>query len=193
MKKLLFVNSCVNRDWSRTQKLSDALLDIIKQGSEYSVEEIVLENEGIKFLTSEDVTTIFQLIEDEEFENEIFHYAHQFKQADLVVIASPYWNASFPAIVKAYLEMISWPGITFKYGSNLKMVGLCKAEKLYFVTTRGGYIGDGNDLAFATFAEMATGLGVREVKCISADGLDIDTNDPEAIMAKAIAELPAKL
>lgn len=56
-----------------------------------------------------------ELSDKGDFSNEMFKYAHQFAESDTVVIAAPYWDLSFPAVLKAYLEAVSVCGITFKY------------------------------------------------------------------------------
>lgn len=34
----------------------------------------------------------------------MFRFSHQFAAADKIVIAAPYWDLSFPAILKTYIE-----------------------------------------------------------------------------------------
>ena len=41
----------------------------------------------------------------------MFDLASQFQQADEIVIAAPYWDLSFPAILKLYLENIYVTGV----------------------------------------------------------------------------------
>jgi FMN-dependent NADH-azoreductase len=193
MMKLLYVNACVNRATSRTCKLAKELLDNLCRSGSFEVTELSLEDERIPFLTSAEINLCFGLLEKGDYDNEFFRYTHQFKEADLVVIAAPFWNASFPASLKNYLEMISWPGISFNYGNDLKMIGTCKAEKMYYVTTRGGYTSDDRDLGFTTVKEHCAGLGLKEIKCISAVGLDIEGNDPEKIIAEAMSGIQGKM
>ncbi|MBJ6364335.1 FMN-dependent NADH-azoreductase [Paenibacillus sp. GCM10012307] len=42
----------------------------------------------------------------------------QFIAADKVIVANPVWNFSIPAILKAYIDVISMPGVTFKPSNN---------------------------------------------------------------------------
>lgn len=67
----------------------------------------------------------------------MFDPARQFAAADRIVIAAPFWDLCFPAILKIYLERISVTDITFGYDEQGAMVGLCKASKLLLITTRG--------------------------------------------------------
>ena len=54
-----------------------------------------------------------QLIASGDFQDPLFALARQFAQAEIIVIAAPYWDLSFPAVLKQYLEHINVLGITF--------------------------------------------------------------------------------
>lgn len=74
----------------------------------------------------------------------MFDYANAVAQADMLVIAAPYWDMSFPSSLKIFFEAASVEGITFTYADDGTPIGLCAAEDMYYVTTSGGYIGDCN-------------------------------------------------
>ena len=66
---------------------------------------------------------------------------------------------------------------------------MCKADKLYYVTTSGGIIGD-NNFGFDYVKALTTALyGVKEALCIKAEGLDLVGNDAARILAQAKAQL----
>lgn len=69
-----------------------------------------------------------------------YRMAKQFAAADFIVIAAPYWDDSFPSVLKVYLEHICVNTITFSYGSGGKPVKLCHANRLVYITTAGGNI-----------------------------------------------------
>lgn len=79
------------------------------------------------------------LLKDGKFDDPMFRYAKQFANADEIVVAAPFWDLSFPAKLKIYLEQIAVAGITFRY-TNGRPTGLCKAKKLTYITTSGGPI-----------------------------------------------------
>jgi FMN-dependent NADH-azoreductase len=192
MKNLLFINACVNRETSRTYRLGKGLISLLKKGGDFEASELALEEEGIQALNSETLNRRFELQKKQDFSDEMFKYAHQFKNADCIVIAAPHWDFGFPAMLKIYIEAVSVAGIMYKFGEG-GAAGLCKAEKLYYVTTRGGYVGDSKDLGFATISELGKLYGIKEIKCISADGFGIPSNDHEAALKKAIEDLPGKI
>jgi len=192
VKKLLFLNACVNRGTSRTLRLGKELISLLKKSDGFYVSELVLEEENIPALTSETLNKRLELSKAEGFSNEIFRYAKQFKEVDCVVIAAPHWDEGFPAILKTYFEAISVMGITFEFLES-GAVGLCKAKELYYVTTRGGYTTDEKDLGFSTVAALSKAYGIKETKCISVNGLDFLGNDVESVLMKAIEDLPNKI
>jgi FMN-dependent NADH-azoreductase len=193
MKKLLFANACINRGKSRTYRIAKELVSLLKKGGDFEVCELVLEKENIQALTSETLNKRFELAGKNEFSNDFFHYANQFREADCIVIAAPYWDFGFPAILKTYIEAVSVPGIVYKYGERGRPIGLCKAEKIYYVTTRGGYIGDEKDLGYATVVDIAHQYGIKGTKCIGVDGFDIPVNDVDTLVKKALENLPNQI
>lgn len=181
-KSILYVNACVRKE-SRTGKLAGKLL--LKLGKPY--EEVCLKdvvfptvNEG--FLNERD-----RLIATGDFQNEMFDLARQFSEADTIVIAAPYWDLSFPAMLKQYLEQINVIGITFKYSEEGVPVGLCRANRLFYVTTAGGHFVP-KEFGFGYVKSLAQNFyGIQDIRQIEAVGLDIDGADDYAIMKAAEA------
>ena len=115
----------------------------------------------------------------------MFELARQFSKAETIVIAAPYWDLSFPAALKQYLELINVVGITFKYSKDGVPVGLCKANRLFYVTTAGGYYVP-EEYGFGYIKALAQNYyGIQDVRQITAIGLDIEGADVEAIMRAA--------
>ncbi len=80
--------------------------------------------------------------------HEMFGYARAFAEADRIVIAAPYWDLNFPALLKIYFENVFVAGLTYRYGDQ-GVTGLCRAAKLLYLTTAGGFI-DGRELGATT-------------------------------------------
>ena len=132
-KPILYINACVRQE-SRTKRLAEKLL--LKLGESY--EEIRLDETVFPVVNEEYLCKRDQLISKGDFKNTMFDLARKFSEAEIIVIAAPYWDLSFPALLKQYLEQISVVGITFKYSENGVPVGLCRADRLFYVTTAGG-------------------------------------------------------
>ena len=179
-KPILFINACVRKD-SRTKRLADKLLQ--KLGNPYDelrLGDIQFPAVDEAFLTMRD-----RLISAQQYDDPMFQLARQFAQAETIVIAAPFWDLSFPAALKQYFEQISVVGITFQYTEEGVPVGLCKASKLFFVTTAGGnYVPE--EYGFGYIKALAQGFyQINDVRMIKAVGLDIDGADCEEILRTA--------
>ena len=177
MEKILFVDACV-RPGSRTRQMAEYLLG--KLGGE--VTDLRLQEEEMFPLDLERLNTRDAALKDGNLDHPILRYARQFAGADTVVVAAPYWDLSFPALLKTYLEQICVTGVTFAYAEDGRPYGLCRAKRLFYVTTAGGPILS-EDYGFGYLRELCrTFYGIPEVKCIKAEGLDIWGADVEAIL-----------
>lgn len=189
MKKLLYVDSCVNRGSSRTERLTRALLDRLVAEGGYGLEELVLEDAGLQPLTGELVEERTRGTAAGDFSHPVFACAKQFAAVDAVVFAAPYWDFSFPAMLKVYLELLCAQGVTFTYSPEGIPTGLVKATKAYYVTTVGGYTGEWDYGWDQVRALCQLYFGIEDVCCFKAEGLDIVTNDPDRIMADALERI----
>ena len=185
-KPILFINACVRKD-SRTRRLADQLLS--KLGEPYEeirLSEIAFPAADEDFLIQRD-----RLILRGEFDSPVFDLARQFSRAQAVVIAAPYWDLSFPAALKQYFEQINVVGITFRYTEAGVPVGLCRADRLYYVTTAGGYYVP-EEFGFGYVKALAQNYyGIEDTRLIRAVGFDIDGADTEAILRSAEEEISA--
>ena len=185
MKKLLFIDACVNRGISRTEQLAQALLKEMNQNGEYEIETLNLEDEDLKLFTGKESALRESLTRAGNFEGPLFTYAKQFAAADWIVVAAPYWDFSFPARMKCYLEQICVTGLTFTFSSKGIPGGLCHADSLHYVTTSGGSIGELN-LGYEYLEKLCkVYYGINETVCYTAEGLDIEGNSVEEIMKEA--------
>lgn len=183
-RPILYVNACVRKE-SRTRRLAEKLLAKLDR----PVEEIRLEDIAFPAVSEEYLNMRDQLISEEAFQNPLFDLARQFSEAEDIVIAAPYWDLSFPAVLKQYLEQITVAGIIFKYSEEGIPVGLCRAKRLFYVTTAGGFYAP-EDYGFGYVKALAQNYyGIQDVRKIEALGLDIDGADVNAIMADAADRL----
>jgi len=181
---ILLINACVRKD-SRTKRLADALLGKLNgEVEEIRTSEMDFPVADEAFLQKRD-----DLIAKKKWDDPLFAPARQFAKADTVVVAAPYWDLSFPASLKQYFEQINVLGITFEYSPEGFPVPLCKAGKLYYVTTAGGSFVP-EDYGFGYVKALAQGFyGIKDVELIKATGLDIYGADVEEIMNRAVGEI----
>ena len=179
-RPILFINACVRTE-SKTRKLAEKLLlKLNRPYEEVRLHEIAFPVADEDFLNMRD-----RLIAERDFGNPVFDLARKFSESETIVIAAPYWDLSFPAALKQYLEQINVVGITFKYTEDGIPVGLCKARRLYYVTTAGGsYVPE--EFGFGYIKALSLGFyGIQEVRKIEAAGLDLVGADVSAIMRAA--------
>ena len=165
---ILFVNACV-RAQSRTRKLAEKVMaDLQGDREELKVYEVKFPNTTEDFLKWRD-----ECIAKGDYSDPYFDLAKQFAKADTIVMAAPYWDLSFPATIKQYIEHINVVGLTFKYSPEGIPQGLCKAKKLYYVMTAGGNFVP-EEFGFGYIKTMAISFyGIEEVELIKEVGLDI--------------------
>ena len=184
MRKALIVDCCLRGEESRTAKLMEAFVAALPAGVQ--AEKLVLEEEALAPLTGAHFQQRQRLLDEGKLDHPRFRYAHQFAEADIVCIAAPFWDLSFPALLKIYFEQISLDGITFTARDN-GLVGLCKGTDLVFLTTRGGiYTDDSMEMGSRYVDAMHTFFGFDRYHCIAADGLDIEGFDVEIILGDAV-------
>lgn len=189
MPKLLFLNACIDRERSRTLRIARAAVSVLEDRG-YETEEIILEDEYVLPMTTEILGKRNTLLKEGRYDDPLFSNARTFRDADRVIIAAPFWDFGFPSVLKTYLESVSCPGITYRYTPEGELVGLCRAERITYITTRGGFVSDEKDLGFATIGELGNYFGIPEVDCISANEMDIPTTDVDATINRVIEELP---
>ena len=102
MEKILFINACVRKN-SRTLELTRCILDKLSG----EICEINLEQENLKPLDGNVLEKRERLVSENDFSDEMFRYAKKFADADTIVIAAPYWDLAFPALLLAAFALLN--------------------------------------------------------------------------------------
>ncbi len=187
MKSLLFINACV-RENSRTLNLCRKYLDaFLGSHKDYALTEVNLQNLQLKPLYKDTVELRIQLTESGS-DHPMFEQARLFANADMIVIGAPYWDFSYPAILKVYIEHIFVNTITFIYDNTGIPKSLCKFEKLVYISTSGGMV-EAENCATNYINTVGKFLGgCKPIYCF-AQGLDIWGADVEGILDRAFREV----
>ena len=173
----LFVDACVRKD-SRTLRLAHRLLDTL--GGPYT--HLRLADCAFPAVDEEFLLRRDRLAAEGNVSDPVFGYAVQFARADGIVIAAPFWDLSFPALLKTYLEQVNVAGVTFRYTPEGIPEGLCRADRLYYVTTAGGEFVP-EQFGFGYVESLAKNFyGIGDVELIRAAGLDIEGAPVEEIL-----------
>ena len=193
MNKVLYIKANIKPEGqSRTFRISDNFIEEYKKNNPNDeVTVLDLYKEGIDFLRPEDLQAVFGEKTEESKKHPILKYAYQIAEADKIVIATPMWNLGTPAIVKAYFDYVSVTGITFKYTAQ-GPVGLCRASKALIVSGRGGDysnpITKELDKGQRYLTAILTFFGVKDIKSVAAENLDVIGIDVEKIVTDEISE-----
>ena len=179
MAEVLFVNACVRKN-SRTLELANQVLHELSG----EIFELKLYETDLAPLDAEGMQERDTAFLSKDFSGERFDLARQFAEAKTIVIAAPYWDLMFPSILKVYFEAVTVNGLTFGYSEKGIPMGLCKAERLIYVTTSGGPIIKNFGFDY-TSALAKSFYGIDDVRCVSAERLDIRGSDVDSIMISA--------
>ncbi len=184
MKQVLFIDACIRGEASRSKKIAETFLENLNEEN-YFVTHLNLMIEDLKPLINEEFEERQALLEKNELNHPRFHYAHEFANADIIVIAAPFWDLSFPALLKIYIENVSVDGITFTSTSD-GLKGLCKATNMFFFTSRGGfYFNATSEQATPYLKELCKFFGIGHFNYISADGMDVEGYDSDKSLNEA--------
>lgn len=174
MKKLFYIDSCL-RSGSNTKVIADALIDRLSK--RYEVETIKLSDYDFPVVKDDILNERSSGYVPEEY----VQIARKIADADRLVIAAPFWDMSFPSALKVFFENMSLFNVTF--ASNEKeCYGLCKAEKVLYITTRGMNIKTGDEMEQATpYIKAISKLwGLGELHVIAAENMDYSSEEQKA-------------
>lgn len=186
--KVLMINGCIRGTESRTWRLAETFLKKMRASAPepFDYTQLDLAQMDLKPLTGAFFEERQRFLEKNDRSHPRFDLARQFAGADRILVAAPFWDLSIPAVLKLYIENISLDGITF--GCNADgMYGMCRAEDLLFFTARGGFYGDGPMEQGARYLKALCGMfGIRNFRCIAAEGMDFYPEREEELMAPAL-------
>ena len=184
MKKLLYIDACIRDEMSRTKRIATPIVEALKQ--KYEVQTLVINDLDLSIVKKELITKRNNGVIDPQ----VMSWAESVRDADRIVIAAPFWDMSFPAALKNFLELCSIFNVTFK-SDEKTCYGNCKAEKMLYITTRGMDISTGDVLEQGTpYLKAISWLwGIGPMQVISAQNMDyISEKEIEERISKAISE-----
>ncbi|MCM1195176.1 MAG: NAD(P)H-dependent oxidoreductase, partial [Firmicutes bacterium] len=129
-----------------------------------------------------------EMLSNGQTDDPFFALSKQFAAADIIVVAAPFWDMGIPSKLKIYFEDVSVSGIAFACNEKGDFVGLCKAEHLVYITTRGMDITDGSVMEQASpyLKALAMFFGIPNFSMVSAISLDTKPDEAERRVDEAI-------
>lgn len=172
--KILYINATVSNP-SRTDALARYLLSFLHG----EITEHKLTDLSLKYMDSAAISKRNADISKQDYSS--YPLAKEFASADIIVIAAPHYDLSFPSLLKTYIENIYVIGLVTSYGADGRPVGLCHAKELYYVATSGGPLETrfGYDYIKTLALDY---FGIKRCELIAAENLDIYGSDAEAIL-----------
>ncbi len=182
--ELLYVDACPRGDASRTKALAEALLKaLLREHPGLTVNRHVLAEMGLRDMNARRLTEKESLCDRAAWADPMLRAGAEFRRADAVLIAAPYWDLSFPSVLKTWVENIWVRGLTFVYRED-RPVGLARGKAAVYVTTAGSHMA-GHDWGTLYMEDVLKTLGIRDFRAVRAEALDLDSSDPDAILAEA--------
>ena len=177
MKKLVVVDACIRGEESRTRRIAEPILGALAKRYEITRFD----------LTKMDIAPLTPQTYAQRMAGDVPAWALEasrtLAEADRIVVVAPFWDMSFPAVVKAFFEHTSLFDITFT-DNGRTCVGKCKCEKVMYITTRGMNIptGDARDQGSSYLQALSQLWDLGIVLTVAAWNMDYST--PEELEEK---------
>ena len=189
MPKILRIDASQRREASASRKLTDALVAALSDG-ETEVVRLDLAETEMPAVTEEWIVARTVAPEERSArQKEVLAASDalvaELQAADLLVIGAPLYNFNIPAPLKAWIDMIARPRLTFRYTEN-GPEGLLKGKKAYLALASGGTeIGSKNDFASPYLRHALRFVGIDDVTIFAADKL----GGGDAALQRALSDI----
>ncbi|MAX50355.1 MAG: FMN-dependent NADH-azoreductase [Methylophaga sp.] len=186
---ILHINSSERIQDSVTRQVSAELVSQLQKQSGLAIKSRDLVK-GIPFINEDWIHANFTDPEQRTEQNKQAlkisdQLVEELQAAEILVIASPIYNFSVPAVLKAWIDQVARARVTFRYTEN-GPEGLLKAKKAYLVMASGGVpLGSEVDYASTYLKQVMNFLGIHDVTVVDAGSLIQDTE----ILTQKVADL----
>lgn len=100
-----------------------------------------------------------------------YRLIEEIKAADIIVIGTPIYNFGLPAALKAWIDLIALPKVTFAYTEN-GPVGLLEGKKAIVAVASGGLpVGAPLDFATPHIEQVLRFIGIDDIAVHAAKNL----------------------
>lgn len=187
--KLLIVDCCISQRGkdSRTRQLLEAFQEAFCRAHPAAEVETVSPR-TLLALAPFDPAALDErdaLASVQAWDAPVFALARQFRSADAVAVAAPFWDLSFPAALRTYIEYISANGLTYHYEAD-GCHGDCRAQRLVYLTS-GGDVEREDSLGVLYWRQLCAMFGIGRFDYVFAGGLDLDPAGAPALLESACA------
>lgn len=183
-KKVLHLISSPRGGASITRKLGEAIVEKIKDKyPDAVVKERDLATEVFPHLDELQIGSWFAPVEARNAQQvqaiQVSDEAiREMQEADIYVICAPFYNFAIPSTLKAYLDHVIRPGITFTYNEQGQPIGFLKNKTAYIATASSGVYSAGPMKSFDYVSPYLTFIlgfvGIKEISFVRAEGMRIE-------------------
>ncbi len=98
--------------------------------------------------------------------------AEMFNEADVIVLTMPMWNFSVPAIMKAWMDQVIAPGLTFSISKEDGIKPLHKVKSIVLLVASGSIYkeGDARDALTSQVRSAFGFIGIDDIEIVWAEG-----------------------
>jgi FMN-dependent NADH-azoreductase len=180
-KQILRLDASASINTSNSKKLGDELIErLLATHPDAIVRQRDL-NQEIGFIDENWVAANFTPVDQRsEAQRERLAFSDklidEIKQADAIVLTTPMYNFGIPATLKAWIDLISRAGVTFRYTAE-GPVGLIKGKRVDIVITTGGVpLQSPVDFVTGYLKQAFRFIGIEDINIISADTMNVDAD-----------------
>lgn len=195
MTNILRIDASMRQNGSTSRAIADALIDTLSQSGDYDVARRDLAVDAAPFVDEAWIGANFTREADRSADQKAAltgsdALVDELEAADILVIATPVYNFSIPAALKAWVDMIARVGRTFHYTEN-GPVGQLKGKKAYIIAVSGGTKA-GSEIDFATpyLRHILSFVGITDVDVIAADAQSGDVVQSGLAQIEALLSKP---
>ena len=193
MSNILFLKTSPKYEGSISTELGEYLVNQLTSVSKSTVTKRQLDEE-IPFINQQIINGLYvddsrKTVEQKEALKLSDAIVEDVNNHDTIVISTPIYNFSAPAVLKAWADMVARVNKTFSYAEN-GPVGLLKGKKAYVVVSSGGTkVGSEIDFFTPWMKHFLKFIGITDVEYIAADQLMNDDGTKLQLVKNQIDEL----
>ena len=193
MSNILFLKTSPKEEGSISTELGEYLVNQLTSVSKSTVTKRQLDEE-IPFINQQIINGLFvddsqKTVEQKEALKLSDTIVEDVNNHDTIVISTPIYNFSAPAVLKAWADMVARVNKTFSYTEN-GPVGLLKDKKAYVVISSGGTkVASEIDFFTPWMKHFLKFIGITDVEFIAADQLMSDDGTKLQLVKNQIDQL----
>ncbi len=196
MKNLLVIRSSVNGANSISNQMLNVFITQLRaKHPELNVTERNLAEQPVPMITPETVGAIRAGVKDSSTQIEADRLAseliEEIKSADAVAIGIPRYNFQVPTTLKAYIDYIARPRITFQYGANGPEGLLPNDTPVYGFVASGGVYSNQPDSDFMSLwlKQVFGFVGLNNLELIHTEGAAMGGEQAQTAFSKTVQRI----